>query len=49
LTHGSSLPTFGNQARPLGIPPPQGGDDVLQLLIVKLSIVDTLFEKETNS
>jgi hypothetical protein len=49
LSHGSSLPTLGNQARPLGIPPPQGGGGVLQLLIVKLSIVDTLIEKETNS
>jgi hypothetical protein len=39
LSHGSSLPTLGNQARPLDIPPPQGGGSVPQPLIVKLSIL----------
>jgi hypothetical protein len=48
LNHGSSILTLGNQTRPLGIPPPQEGG-VSQPLIVKLSIVDTLIEKETNS
>jgi hypothetical protein len=49
LNHGSSLPTLGNQTRPLGIPPPQGGGTISQPLTIKLSIVDTLIEKETNS
>jgi hypothetical protein len=30
LSHGSPLPTLGNQARPLGIPLPQGGGGVSQ-------------------
>jgi hypothetical protein len=41
LSHGSFLPTLGNQARPLDIPPPQGGGSVPQPLIVKLSILIT--------
>jgi hypothetical protein len=49
LSHGSSLPTFGNQTRPLGIPPPQGRNNVSQPLIVKIFLVDTLIEKETNN
>jgi hypothetical protein len=49
LSHCNSLPTLGNQTRPSGIPPPQGGGGVSQPLIVKLSIADTLIEKETNS
>jgi len=49
LNHANSLPTLGNQTRPLGIPPRQGGGGVSQPLIVELLIVDTLIEKETNS
>jgi hypothetical protein len=39
LSHGNSLLTLGNQARLLGIPPPQGRGSVPQPLIMKLSIL----------